>query len=78
MKKYVKPLISFFELNLSTSISTGCSIYANNAENVCPVDVPGQPGLTIFQKGTCTAYSPSMQDTICYHVPFEDMAVFES
>ncbi|MBQ4644175.1 MAG: hypothetical protein IJB72_00240 [Clostridia bacterium] len=78
MKKYVKPLISFFELNLSTSISTGCDIYSNNAEYQCPVQVPGQPGLTIFQKGTCTAYSPSMQDTICYHVPLEDMTVFES
>ena len=79
MKKYVKPSISFFELNLSTSISTGCNIYSNNAEYQCPVQVPGQPGLTIFEKGTgCVAYSPNMQDTICYHVPLEGMSVFES
>ena len=78
MKKYVKPDISFFELNLSTTISTGCNIYSNEAEAICPVQVPGQPGLTIFQKGTCVAYSPSSQDTICYHVPMAGMNVFES
>lgn len=79
MKKYVKPDIAFFELNLSTSISTGCSIYSNQDVQVCPVQVPGQPGLTIFQKETgCVAYAPGMQDTICYHVPTADLNVFES
>lgn len=78
MKKYVKPDIAFFELNLSTTISTGCGINATQAEAICPVEVPGQPGLTIFQKGACTAYAPTAQDTICYHVPTADINVFES
>ena len=79
MKKYVKPLISFFELNLSTSISAGCNIYKTEAELICPVQIPGQPGLTIFQETTgCVAYTPGMQDTVCYHVPTADLNVFES
>ena len=78
MKKYVKPDIAFFELNLSTTISTGCGISATMEQMKCPVEVPGQPGLTIFQKGACTAYAPTAQDTICYHVPTADINVFES
>ena len=79
MKKYVKPNISFFELNLSTTISTGCGITATNAETVCPVFLPGHPNISIFQELTgCVAYAPSMQDTICYHVPTADINVFES
>ncbi len=79
MKKYVKPNIAFFELNLSTSISAGCNIYATQGELACPVQIPGQPGLTIFQEDTgCVAYTPGMQDTVCYHVPMADLNVFES
>lgn len=79
MKKYIKPDIAFFELNLSTSISAGCAIYSNYEELKCPVQIPGQPGLTIFQEiSGCVAYTPGMQDTVCYHVPTADINVFES
>jgi hypothetical protein len=78
MKKYIKPDISFFELNLSTSISAGCSIPANSEPRACPVEIPGQPGLTIFPEGVCMAYGPGLEDTICYHVPMADLNVFES
>ena len=79
MKKYVKPNIAFFELNLSTTISTGCGINSQQAEAVCPIELPGHPGLTVFQETTgCVAYAPGIQDTICYHVPTADMNVFES
>jgi hypothetical protein len=78
MKKYLKPDIEFFELNLSTTISTGCNMSSNSAPQICPVEIPGQGGLTIFQKGGCDAYAPGLQDTICYHVPLGDLVVFES
>ncbi len=79
MKKYIKPDISFFELSLSTSISAGCALDKTSVEFVCPVQVPGQPGLTVFQRTSgCTAYSPGMQDSVCYHVPVADINVFES
>ncbi len=80
MKKYIKPEISFQKLNLTTNISAGCEYTAQNAPNSCPVEIPGQPGLTIFQEnsGVCMLYSPSIGDTICYHVPTADANVFES
>lgn len=78
MKKYIKPDISFHEMSLSTSISAGCEIISNSAPTMCAVEVPGQPGLTIFPEGTCVAYFPGYEDSLCYHVPTTDMNVFES
>lgn len=78
MKKYIKPDISFFELNLSTSISAGCELISNNQPAVCPVEIPGQGGLTVFPSGTCDAYFPGYEDKLCYHVPSTAMNVFES
>lgn len=81
MKKYVKPEISFQNLNLSTNISAGCEISSNQAALTCGVELPGYPGLIIFQDdstGTCDAYMPGIEDSICYHVPVADSNVFES
>ena len=77
MKKYVKPNITFFELNLSTEISTGCRVNATFDVATCPVELPGH-NLTVFQKGMCDVYAPDAQDAICYHVPTADINVFES
>lgn len=81
MKKYIKPDISFQKLNLSTNISAGCEHAAKNAEGFCPVDIPGQPGLTVFAENPdsgCMLYSPDLGGLICYHVPTADSNVFES
>ncbi len=79
MAKYVKPTISFEPLNLSAAVSPGCAINSTHDAGVCPVEIPGQPGLTVFTEGSgCFAYSPGMEDHICYHVPMADMNVFES
>ncbi len=78
MKKYVKPNIVFFPLNLSTTISAGCEIKSHNQPAICPVEIPGQGGLTIFPEGHCAAYFPGYEDQLCYHVPTASMNVFES
>ncbi len=78
MSNYIKPNISFQRLNIA-AVSTGCALQSNNAESVCPVEVPGQPGLTIFSElGVCVSTLPGAQDSICYHVPTADTNVFES
>lgn len=59
MKTYTKPAIAFQSLMLATNISSGCiySATANPAE--CPVEIPGQPGLTLFlENSACMMYSP--------------------
>ncbi len=78
MKNYIKPDIMFQTLALSADISAGCAIVSNQNAGACPVEVPGQPGLTIFPEGTCVAYVPGYEDRVCYHVPIADMNVFES
>lgn len=79
MSNYIKPDISFQSLNLASSVSTGCAIQSNSEPTACPVEIPGQPGLTIFPDGgTCTAYFPGYEDSLCYHVPMADNNVFES
>lgn len=78
MKKYIKPDISFYKLNLSTTVSAGCQIQATHDPEICPVEIPGQGGLTVFQKGGCMVYGPGMGDGLCYHVPSAESNVFES
>ena len=80
MKKYVKPDISFQKLNLSTDISAGCAQQAQQAEGICAVQIPDNPGLYIFQESsnTCNIYLPNSDDFICYHVPTADTNVFSS
>lgn len=78
MKKYIKPDIAFHPLSLSASLSAGCAIISNNQPGSCPVEIPGQGGLTVFPEGTCDAYVPGYEDQLCYHVPIASMNVFES
>lgn len=79
MKKYIKPEISFQKLNLTTNISAGCEITATQDAGACPAELPGQPGIMVFQETTgCMVYAPGLGDTICYHVPTADSNVFES
>ncbi len=79
MKEYIKPDIRFQKMNLSTDISTGCSVNSTHDPKACPVDIPGQPGLTVYtEDGQCVAYGPGWEDQICYHVPVADLNVFES
>lgn len=81
MKKYIRPDISFQELNLTTNISAGCSQVAKHDPGVCIVEIPGNPGLYIFQDNAtsgCNTFLPNPEDFICYHVPTADTNVFES
>ncbi len=80
MSNYIKPDISFQKMNLATDVSTGCSVNSTQALKTCPVDIPGQPGLTVYSEsgGQCLAYGPGWEDQICYHVPVADLNVFES
>ncbi len=79
MKNYIKPDITFQKMNLSTDISTGCAVSSTQDPKKCPVDIPGQPGLTIYTEGSeCIAYGPGWEEQICYHVPVADLNVFES
>jgi len=79
MKKYIKPVISFQNIMLSTNIAAGCVYSANQDAGVCPAEIPGQPGLTVFlENSDCMLYSPEAGGLICYHVPTADSNVFES
>ncbi len=79
MNRYIKPNITFQSLNMATTVSAGCSLNATQAERMCPAEIPGNPGLTVFPEDSeCVMYSPDMNDTICYHVPMADINVFES
>ncbi len=78
MKNYIKPDISFQRLELSASVSAGCAIVSNNEPMACPVEIPGQGGLTVFPDGVCMAYFPGVEDTLCYHVPATESNIFES
>ena len=78
MKTYVKPVISFENLTVGTSVSAGCAITSNSEPAACAVEIPGQGGLTVFTEHNCMAYVPGYEDRLCYHVPFAGMNVFES
>lgn len=81
MIKYVKPDISFQSLTLNTDISSGCSQVAQHEEGSCIVQIPGNPGMYIFQDdpyNNCNVFLPNPEDFICYHVPTADTSVFSS
>lgn len=80
MKNYIKPGISFQSLELATSIAAACVYKAEFDPGTCPTEIPGQPGLMVFQEGNngCLIYSPDGDGFICYHVPTADSNVFES
>lgn len=78
-KKYIKPLITFESLELSSNIAAGCSLLnVDSAERICPVHVPDS-GITFFtQQGTCIQTTPSETDMICYHNGIDTHSVFSS
>ena len=79
MKSYIKPNIAFQNLTLSAGIVNACVYKSQQDAGVCPAEVPGIPGLTVFQEDSqCETYSPELGGMICYHVPTADANVFES
>jgi hypothetical protein len=79
MKTYIKPDISFQKLDLTTNVSASCEYSATFEAGTCRVEIPGQPGLYVFQETSgCMVYSPELGDLICYHIPTADSNVFES
>ena len=75
-KQYVKPMISFEKLAISSNGSAGCAFDAEFAPFSCPVHIPGWGDETIFNAGTCTWYNED--DSVCYHVPTESTNIFGS
>ena len=80
MKNYIKPDISFQKLDIATTVSAGCEYTPTSGVGECPAEIPGQPGLMLFQEynGGCMVYSPELEGLICYHVPTADTNIFES
>lgn len=79
MKNYVKPDIAFQSLQMAASVGGSCAHTAEFDPGICPAEIPGQPGLTLFlENSECMVYSPEMGGLICYHVPTADSNVFES
>lgn len=76
-KSYVKPLISFEPLALSSALSTGCSFNVSFAEFVCPVEIPEWGGETVFSEQVNCDWSND-DYYICYHVPTITTNVFGS
>ena len=74
-KRYVKPLISFESLALSSDLSAGCSFNVTFPEFVCPVLIP-EWGETVFTAATCDWSNDEYY--ICYHVPTMTTNVFGS
>lgn len=54
MKNYIKPAISLQLMNTSTGVSDGCKMPANNAQYQCPVYVPGNEDIVVFNEAPCT------------------------
>ena len=78
MKNYIKPAISFQGLIMTANAAGGCAHKAKNAEAMCPVELPGLPGFTVFVENSCMLTTPEDAAQICYHVPQADVNVFES
>lgn len=79
MKKlYTKPMITFETLSLSSNISSGCAMNGtNSAEYICPV-LNEETGWTIFSDNSVCMMVPGPNDTVCYHVPFANINIFDS
>ncbi len=77
-KSYMKPLITFEALSLSSGISSGCALSStNSAEYMCPV-VDEESGWTVFADNAVCMMIAGPNDRYCYHVPVENYNVFES
>lgn len=87
-EKYVKPKIQFMDLELSQSIAS-CQLVTNGQtgeEQVITIMDPGWEGVTILT-GNCDYTPPTYSfgnsneyhdDGLCYHVPAETYALFQS
>jgi hypothetical protein len=80
MKDYIKPGISFQFFNLTSNLAGGCSVKSNEAEYVCPVQLPGYAdGETVFVRGSCFYATQNPEDhNVCYGVPVADSRVLGS
>lgn len=78
-RKYIKPIVKFESLNMSTDVASGCASGPTFEEFACPVMVP-EWGMTMFTDNNSDCYltTPDMYDTICYHVPNSDHNIFTS
>lgn len=76
-KKYIKPIIEFHDVSLSTDFCADCEMKAAHDPNACPIRLEGIP-YTLINPEICEAYAPETTDMICYHVPFADNNVFSS
>lgn len=76
-KKYIKPMVKFESLNMSTDVASGCASGPTFEEFACPVMVP-EWGETVFGELNCDWSTPKMYDMLCYHVPTADHNVFSS
>jgi hypothetical protein len=77
-KPYMKPLVAFESLAVSTNVSAGCALMAtNNADYVCPV-IDEESGWVLFSDEANCMLMPGPDDTICYDIPLANSHVFAS
>ena len=74
-KKYVKPVIRFESLALSSGVSSSCSFDILFAEFSCPILIP-EWGETIYTQDSCDWSNDDLY--VCYHVPTMSTNVFGS
>ncbi len=74
-KNYIKPVVTFQQLNMGTDVSAGCSMILSFAEFACPIEIP-EWGETVFTESNCDWSND--QFYICYHVPTLGSNVFAS
>lgn len=81
MKNYMKPSISFQFFNLSSNVSGGCALSANQAKFTCPVEIPDLPGDTVFavSPSPCSYETENPEDFgVCYHNPNDTVRILGS
>lgn len=69
MKNYIKPAISLQLLNTSTGVSDGCQMPSTSAEYACPVAVPGNEDITVFQEANGCSVTLQDWNEFCYQGP---------
>ena len=75
-RKYIKPIINFESLALSSDSSAHCSLSITFAEWQCPVPIPEWGNETVYQEWNCDWSND--EGYICYHVPTMTTNVFGS
>lgn len=78
-KTYSKPEIFFEDFSLSTSITAGCDIdHGTQAKDQCGYYF-GRDGMIFTEDVSgCRYKKPDGYNEMCYHVPVEDQALFNS